>query len=100
MYNFGLDEYTIKILSNYFSTKKELEKVLVYGSRAKGAYRRGSDIDFAIIGKNLECVRILAELEDLPLPYKFDVVDYDTITNPALKSDIDSDGKIFYSKQI
>ena len=96
---FGLPERTINELSDYFKTKPEIDLVKIYGSRAKGTYRNGSDIDFAIWFNAPHSVsRILFELDELPTPYKFDVTDYEALTHEGMKKSIDTDGKIFYEK--
>ncbi len=99
MDNFGLPEITIKELTRYFKARPEIEKVLIYGSRAKGTYRNGSDIDFAVWTDDHEnSYRIASDLYDLPTPYKFDVIDYKTLTHEGMKNSIDKDGKLFYQR--
>ncbi len=98
MDNFGLPQRTIDELLNYFKQKSEIEKVVIYGSRAKGTYHNGSDIDFAIwTNKHESITNILSELDDLPTPYMFDVTDYRTLNHEGMKNSIDKDGKLFYS---
>ena len=98
MDNFGLPQQTIDELLNYFKSKPEIEKVVIYGSRAKGTYHNGSDIDFAIWTKNNENIaRILSELDELPTPYMFDVTNYNTLSHEGMKNSIDKDGKLFYN---
>ena len=86
MNNFGLPERTIKELLEYFKTKDSIEKVCIYGSRAKGTYHNGSDIDFAIWFKDGDetTFRVAGELDDLPTPYKFDVINYKTLNSKNL----------------
>lgn len=76
----------------------EIEKALIFGSRAMGNYKRGSDVDLAIKGKKISSstVRGLHDAlnEEYPLPYFFDVVHYDEITNSQFKKRIDTVGKI------
>ena len=67
--NFGLPERTITELLEYFRTRPEIEKVVVYGSRAKGTYRKGSDIDFAIWSDKENISEIVSDLDELPTPY-------------------------------
>lgn len=98
MDKFGLSQRTIDELLNYFKSKQEIQKVLIFGSRAKGNFRRGSDIDFAVIVNNIPVSHIAWDLGELPTPYKFDVVNYDSIDNPKFKDSIDTFGKIFYEK--
>lgn len=97
MNNFGLPERTINELIEYFKTKPEIEQVKIFGSRAKGTYRNGSDIDFAIwTDEHKHFSRFLGELDDLPTPYTFDLIDYKTLSHEGIKNSIDRDGVIFY----
>lgn len=99
MTDFGLPEITIKELTRYFKACPEIEKVVIYGSRAKGTYRNGSDIDLAVWTDDHEnSYRIAGDLYDLPTPYKFDVIDYKTLTHEGMKNSIDRDGKLFYQR--
>ena len=96
MPEFGLPDRTLNEIRQYFSIQKNIEKVLIYGSRAKGTYHNGSDIDFAIIGENLNISRIHSDLDNLPTPYKFDVLDYNSLTHEGMLKSIETYGKIFY----
>ena len=99
MDNFGLSERTINELTDYFKSNPYVEKVKIYGSRAKGNYRNGSDIDFAVwLSEGGKSSVILWDLDVLPTPYKFDVTDYKALTHEGMKKSIDTDGKIFYEK--
>ncbi len=99
MNNFGLPDRTINELIEYFSHKTDIEKVIIFGSRAKGTYKTGSDIDFAIITDNHnDFHRISDELEELPTPYRFDIIDYKSLTHKKMKESIDKFGQIFYKK--
>lgn len=95
---FGLPDRTIKELTEYFSGKPQIEKVLIYGSRSKGTYNNGSDIDFAIWATNIDTNEILWDLNEMYTPYKFDVTDYKSLKHEGLKNSIDTDGKLFYIK--
>lgn len=99
MNNFGIPEATLNKLLRYFKSKPEIEKVLIYGSRAKGTYHNGSDIDFAIWTTGSEnSYKIAGELYDLSTPYKFDVIDYKSLTHEGIKKSIEQDGKLFYQR--
>ncbi|WP_283159004.1 nucleotidyltransferase domain-containing protein [Clostridium tertium] len=80
----------------------EIEKTIIFGSRAKGNYKPGSDIDLAIIGENINfdtVSRLHSLLEDQgPLPYLFDIVDYTHLNDDELKAHIDRSGKVIYIK--
>ena len=94
--DFGLPEKTVNELIEYFKSKPEIEKVVIYGSRAKGTYRIGSDIDFAIWSDKETLSGISLELDELPTPYMFDIINYKTLTHDKLKNNIDNEGKVFY----
>ena len=97
--NFGIEQRTINELISYFKTKQDIEKVIIFGSRAKGTFSKGSDIDFAILTQNhKQFYKISAELDELPTPYKFDVIDYQTLSHEEIKNSIDSEGIVFYEK--
>ncbi len=100
MDKFGLPDKTIEAINNLFASFKEIDKVKIFGSRARGDFKRGSDIDLALFGEiNEKLLRhITSELDELPTPYKFDVVNYNDIENTALRQNIDNDGKIFFKK--
>jgi predicted nucleotidyltransferase len=96
---FGLKEQTINKIIKVFQSFPEIEQVILYGSRAKGTNKQGSDIDLTIKGKNLNLQlinKIDLELDDLLLPYTFDLSIYNQIDNPDLLEHIKRVGKDFY----
>lgn len=100
MTDFGLSEKTIEVLKQYFAKIAQINTVKIYGSRAMGTFRNGSDIDFAIFGdidKNL-IKQIAYEIDELETPYMFDITDYKTIQNADLKEHIDRVGKVFFER--
>ena len=68
-----------------------VQRAVVFGSRAKGNWRDNSDIDIAVFS-DVSLPRLLACLDELPMPYKFDVVDYKAISNEPLREHIDRVG--------
>ena len=97
---YGLTPDVISKLKKIFSKFEKINKVVLYGSRAKGNYRKGSDIDLTLFGDNLDLKTVYAiedEIEELYLPYKFDVSIYKQIENHDLREHIERVGKIFYS---
>jgi len=100
---FGLDENSIEEIRTVLSRFPEIEKVLIYGSRAMGNYRPGSDIDLAIVGSDLthkDLLTIGASLDDLGMLYTFDVLLHDQLTNQDLKNHIDRVGKEIYLAKV
>ncbi len=93
MDKFGLPEKTYELIKNYLSTVKEIDNIKIFGSRARGNYKPNSDIDLVLFGKDLNekiILHIATELDELPTPYKFDILDYKTIDNENLKNIIDN----------
>ncbi|QSI76819.1 nucleotidyltransferase family protein [Niveibacterium microcysteis] len=75
-----------------------VERVLIYGSRAKGSAKPASDFDLAVFGATLtneDFARLWAELDALPLAFKLDVLHWDTLGNEALREKIRAEGKAF-----
>ena len=101
--NINLPQKTISQLIEIFSAYPEIEKVIVFGSRAMGNEKPGSDIDLAISGLNVtsELVgKIHNYLEEETLfPYFFDCLHFETLTNPDLRNHILEYGKILYHRR-
>ena len=99
----GLQQRAIDSITKASEEFPEIEEVVLFGSRAKGNFKKASDIDLAIKGKTITDItvtRLSSRLnEELPLPYFFDVVHYESIGNPDLVGHIDRIGKIIYRKK-
>jgi predicted nucleotidyltransferase len=99
---FGLKKEDIDRINNVFAMYEGIESVFIYGSRAKGNFKVGSDIDLTII-ENLLTFPMFLEIEnkldDLLLPYKIDISQKRKITNIDLLSHIDRVGKLFYERE-
>ena len=101
MINTGLSDVDIKKIQVVFMSYTEVEKVILYGSRAKGTYKPASDIDITLVGENLNLTiqqKIENDLDDLMLPYKFDISIYYHISNNDLIDHISRVGQPFYVK--
>jgi predicted nucleotidyltransferase len=99
---FGLEENVIERINAVFSFFPEIEQVVLYGSRAKGNYKIGSDIDLTLKGKELNLTLLNAvdtKIDDLLLPYLFDISIFEQISNPDLVNHIERVGKLIYEKQ-
>jgi predicted nucleotidyltransferase len=97
----GLNNEVVEAINGIFAKHGAIEKVLIYGSRAKGNFKPSSDIDLSIIGENLDTELVQSiefDLDDLLLPYKFDISIYEKINNPAFLEHINRNGIIFYTK--
>jgi predicted nucleotidyltransferase len=95
---FGLQEDTIKKIKSIFEKHHGIEQVIIYGSRSKGNYKNGSDIDFAFVGtlSNQAWTDINSDLDELMTPYTFDLSRLSTIENPDLIDHIKRIGQVFY----
>ena len=96
---FGLKEKDINAINDVFNQYPEIIQVIIYGSRAKGNYKPGSDIDLSIEDTDLDFTQLLEienKLDDLMLPYKIDLSQKRMINNSDLISHIESVGKQFY----
>ena len=102
MTQYGLSDNTLNTLNAIFEKYPGIEQVILYGSRAKGNYRNGSDIDLSIkTGAGFafdELLRISGDFDDSDLPYFIDVSIYDQLSNMDLKAHIDRVGKVLYSR--
>ena len=99
--NFGLSERATKTITDILAKYPEVEQAIIYGSRAKGNYREGSDIDLTFKGENLTydiVKRIWGELDDSDSPYLFDLSIYHQLNNPNFVEHIDRVGKVFYQR--
>ena len=98
---YGLSEKTLNTLNSIFRKYPDIRQVILYGSRAKGNYRNGSDIDLTIkAGENFNfdnLLRISGDFDDSDMPYFVDVSIYDKLSNPDLKAHIDRVGKVLYN---
>lgn len=98
---FGLKQNVIDLIREQLELNPKIEEVVLYGSRAKGNYRPGSDIDLTLKGEELsvrDLISLENQMEDLPIPFKFDISLYHRITNPDLLDHIQRVGILFYKR--
>jgi type I restriction enzyme S subunit len=98
---YGLKTQTIQGIQEVFKQYPEVEKAILYGSRAKGNYHPGSDIDLTLIGEQLNLTilqKIENEIDELLLPYKIDLSLHKQIQNAELLEHIKRVGKVFFDK--
>lgn len=98
---YGLRDKIIQEINGIFSQYPQIDKAILYGSRAKGNYRNGSDIDLTLQGDELTLTtlfRIETELDDLMLPYKIDLSILHQIGNSDLVNHIERVGQVFYQR--
>ncbi len=97
--NHGLTAESINQIVGVLALFPEITKAVLFGSRAKGVQKPGSDIDLAICGEGLDwrtLGRIEDALDDLLLPYSFSLVIYDQTTDPEVAGHIQRVGSIFF----
>ncbi len=98
---FGLKEKTIAQISEVFAKYQQIDKVILYGSRAKGSFKNGSDIDITLKGSGLNLSitnKVSLDIDDLLLPYTFDISVFEQISNSNLIKHIDRVGVVFYER--
>jgi predicted nucleotidyltransferase len=98
---YGLSQENIRKIITVFAQFHEIDEAVLYGSRAKGNYKAGSDVDLALKGErlNLKLLNSISlAIDDLLLPYNFDLSIYHHISNQELLDHIQRVGKMFYKK--
>ncbi len=100
--SFGIYDKSFTLIRESLAEFPEIEKAVIFGSRAMGNHKKGSDIDIAICGENVNhntTSRLYGKLnEELPIPYFVDVVNYNLINLEELKEHIENNGKIIYER--
>ena len=99
MNRFGLSEKQLQLITEAVGRFDGIREALVFGSRAMGNHKPGSDVDIAIKGRNVAMELGTLLNEELPLPHYFDVVHYDSLENESLIRHIDEQGVVFFSRQ-
>lgn len=98
---YGLSEQTIEKICGVLANHPAIEKAVLYGSRAKGNFKPGSDIDLSLHGAGLSLNELGAidfELDDLLLPYSIDLLIFDVLNHAKLREHIERVGVIFYQR--
>lgn len=97
---YGLLDRDLKYIKEAVKRYPEIDEVIIFGSRAMGNYKKGSDVDIALKGQAVNrktAIRLADDLnEKYPLPYFFDVINYNDISNEELKKHIDIVGKTIF----
>lgn len=97
---FGLTEDQINEIRDVFVANGNIENVLLFGSRAKGNFKPGSDVDLALKGERVtiqDQLDILRKLDELNFPMKFDVIIYNQISDPDVIEHINRIGVSFFN---
>jgi predicted nucleotidyltransferase len=97
----GLSSQDIELIRSIFKNVPSVQKVRLYGSRARGDYKTTSDIDFSVSGTNLnssDMARLRGFFDESTLIYKVDLVNEGELNECSLKEAIERDGVLFYEK--
>jgi len=100
---YGLTETTVENICAVFACFPEIEKAVLYGSRAKGNFKTGSDIDLTLCGEALTSdlrSTIASALDDLMLPYNIDISVFNELNHEKLREHIERLGVLFYERAI
>lgn len=91
---FGIDDLKLKAIVDVIK-KYSVEKAVIFGSRARGDYKKTSDIDIAIYSRELsdkEINLLTNELYELDIIYKIDLLEYYRLSKNSLKEKIELEG--------
>ena len=103
MNEFGLSEKSMEIIRGIYSQFPQIKSVILYGSRAKGNFKPGSDIDMTIVAAPSFDFSALAKVNmmfhESSLPYLYDISDFTKLTNPDLIEHIKRCGKVIYKTE-
>ena len=101
--HFGLKQTTIEVINSVFVNHPEIEEAVLYGSRAKGNHRAGSDIDLTLKGVGLNTTilsKINQEIDELNTPCLFDIIIFEMLNSATLTDHINRVGKLFYERPV
>jgi predicted nucleotidyltransferase len=99
---YGLREEDLRYITETIAAYPAVQRAVLFGSRAKGNWKIGSDIDLALVGKTVDW-SVVSDIhmkleEEGPMPYLVDVIDYGTINNSELKAHIDRVGIVLFER--
>ncbi len=98
---YGIQDEVVEAIRSVFRTHTEVEKVILYGSRAKGNFKPASDVDLTLLGESLDLTilnQVSWELDDLLLPFTFDLSLYQYLTNQDLLDHIERIGIVLFER--
>lgn len=99
---YGLLDRDISYIVKAVQDVESIKSVILFGSRAMGNYKKGSDIDLALVGEGItqqEIYKVFDLLNEVyPVPYFFDIVHYENITNEELRTHINTLGKVIWGR--
>jgi predicted nucleotidyltransferase len=98
---YGMTDDELNLLCSLFARQKEIEQVILYGSRVKGTHKPFSDVDITLLGFRLTRThlnRLSADIDESSLPYSFDISIFSQLSNPALIEQIEETGVVLYQR--
>ena len=99
---YGLSAQTLQKIRDVFVRYPQVEEVMLYGSRARGDYKNGSDLDLTLRGSSELTHTLLSQiandLDDQLLPYTIDLSIFENIRNPEMVEQIERVGVALYKK--
>lgn len=98
---FGLKDSSISKMKNILLRYEEIEKAIIFGSRARGDYKKTSDIDIAIFSHNITSTRLNLlrnDFDELDIIYTVDLVDFYNVSKEELKNNIINEGVVIFYK--
>jgi len=101
MNQFGLTDREMNEVLRILADCPLVQRVLIFGSRAKGTFHQGSDIDLAIMNEGMsdgDVKSLMNRFSESSIPLNVDLVDYSKLTHEAFKSHIDRNGKLFFAR--
>jgi uncharacterized protein len=101
MTSFGLEQHILDKIIAVLAAHPQVERAVIYGSRATGNFKPHSDIDLAVYSSRIsgdEFGRLRFEIQELPMVFKLDVVFFEELGNAELKNKITQEGKTIYQR--
>ena len=98
---YGMTDDELDLLCSLFARQREIERVILYGSRARGTHKPFSDVDITLLGVGLtrsHLSRLMADIDESSLPYFFDISLFAKLTNPDLIEQIEHTGVVLYQR--
>lgn len=92
----GISRLVIRQICEH-AVRYGVNKVILFGSRSRGDFRRGSDIDLAASGGEIALFHLALE-EDTDTLLTYDVVNLDQHLKPGLREIIETEGILLYEK--
>lgn len=99
---YGMTDDELNLLCSLFARQKEIEQVILYGSRVKGTHKPFSDVDITLLGFRLTRThlnRLSADIDESSLPYSFDISIYSQLSNPDLIEQIEKTGVVLFKRK-